>query len=523
MITLRMGCRCPHGVPWFSLAVLAACSGGGSDPTAAPLSTFAVLEVEPQNGAFVADRRAEVRVRFAELIAGMRFEDLTVEDAAGPLLGTANASIDGLSWTWRPHRGLPYGSEIRIRLNPDLRSASGARPPREVLGSFRVIDHVNSREHWLGTKQGGAIAAMAWPSGRMAAANGHDVFELGTPSVFSQLLPVNGEPLSFAADDVDGFTALARDGLSPYLLTTARDSAGGNLVGTTLGAFASTFGRVEHVVNARGDAAIYSYGLAGVDDREGLWLAGANAVAWSPVELAPAGGASLRHLAIDGAGNLFVGFIDGSSGRLQLQRYDHEAGASELFDVAELPDEFAVGAMGYRQARVFWHQRIEVGGGPVHLRLSRLWRDGRLEPSQELHRGAGYLDRAFAMSRDGAAIVVYEDVASRQWYLQRFEADGRVGEPSLVADRPVAPFALGCATRGEAWLVWAQSDGVGQGIVGVRSRPGLAAELPRVLYHGGAETIRDVAVGVEDGGGLVVALSEDVAGPVQQVKAVVWQ
>lgn len=509
--------------PWLVLGCLTACSGGGSRTPTASIPSFAVLEVSPANGALHQGRRTEVRVRFSEPVFELRLDQLTVEDQSGPLPGLLAPGLDGTSWRWTPIRDLPYGSEIRIRLSRDLRSGSGNQPAATEVASFHVQDLVNRAEHGLGTSvEGRPVAAMTWTSGHIAALVEGQVHDLHLGATGPRPLPAVGEPVGFAQDDVGSFVLLSRQGFSPFVLQAVHGSASGGALSSTFPTSPSAFGRTELKLNARGDAAMYSYGLQSAQAEERLMVHASGTTVWSGAELDPAGGFPLRRLAIDGEGNPFVAYVDDNA-RLELQRYDRATNTSAIFDVAELPDEFQVGATGTGEARVFWHTRAAPGNGDVHLRLSRRYRDGQLLAAEELYRGERFADRAFLTTNGGDAVAVIEQPAGQRWSLQRFD-DGRIaGSVDEIAVGIGPIFAIGGATRGEVWFVWVEPDPTGERIVGVRSRPGLAADAPREFYQtaSGSTRIHRLAVAVEDGGRVMVVFTQDHAGPAHRAMAVV--
>lgn len=514
---------------WFTaltLALLPGCSHGGSGTGASQFPAFSVLEVSPPDGATGVPCRAEVSVVFSEPVFGLTLNDITVEDTAGPLGGMLVPGPEARTWRWLPVRDLPRGATLRVRLDADVRSASGARPATTEIASFRVLDHSSRSEYLLGNVIGDHIAALAWPFGQLAAVVGHDYHDLSHAPVVATALPMNGDLEAVASDEVGDFALIARSGNSPFVSEAVHGLSTGNALLTATSIAPAVAGRVELCANARGDFATYIYGIQGEVAYERLLLSPMGSLAWFDLELRAAGLFPLRHIALDGSGNVFAAVVDVGSGRLLLQRHDRQLGTSAEFDVAGLPVEFAVGAMGNGEARVFWKTHVVVGGVEQQVRLCRRFRDGVLLPPQELMRGERVVDLTFRVAQGGAAVAVVRSLDDERWYLQRFEVDGQVGTLRQFRTGALAPaYALALAPRGEAWLVWVETTATGDELRAIRSRVSLEPEQPTVLYRAeqAAGHIHAVAAAVEDAGRVVVVFSEDNVEPQHRVRAIVLQ
>ncbi len=509
------------------LAVAAACSGNHGTAPAATVPAFEVVGFQPADGSVEVDPGADVRITFSELVAGLTVADFTVGDRSGAFAGTLSATPDGRTWSWRPFRELPRGGRIEVRLPAGLVSGTGARLPGARAAAFTIREAAAPVEHGLGLVQPGAIGALAWPLGTRAVGNGDTLFELDRLSVTPWPVPLVGESIGFVSA-ATGFAALGRQGYSGFVLELARGEPG-NTTLATLGVPPCAYGRSELVASPRGDLAVYWYGLLPNQSLEGVWVSRVNSASWTAVALPAAGTYPLRHLAVDGQGNVFVGFVNGLNGRLMLQRHATATGQSEVFDVAELPDSFSMAAAANGDARLVWRESLSVQGTEVLVRKTRRYQRGvGLLPAVELHRGGNWIDHSFAMASSGAAVVVGREPTGggveRLW-LQRIEVDGSFAAPELLREGPaLAVSSLAISPRGEAWFGFVQPDAVNRdALVLVRSRPGADLDPARTLFTADDPTLRlrKPSVAVDESGRGVVAFTVGQSGAPESLRALV--
>lgn len=519
-------------VPVFAaaFAALAACSGGsGSGPVAPAL---VVVDVVPPDGAIDVDPQAEVRVRFAELVAGPLDLALEVADAAGPLPGRLDASPDGKVWRWRPLHDLPRGGRLTVRVVAGLVAGSGARLPADRTAAFTVRDHVAANTFALGSAQPGELAALAWRDGRCAVANGTALEEIGAAGRTPSVVPVAGVTAAWAPTGNSAYAVLALQGAGPYALAALRGAPGAAPFTAVVDTLPGAALRTELAASRGGDLAAYCYcTLPGGAVQERLWWSRRGTVDWQSVALPPAGSSPLRHLAVAGTGDLFAAYVDGATGRLVLFRRAAATGAGETLDVAELPDSFAAGADG-QGALVAYRATQNEAGAEVRVLLARRWRPGSgLSAPFELWRGADWTQGPMAVADSGAAAITLRDLptptSDERWQVLRLEADGSRGAPATVyAGSPTSAHALTIAPRGEAWLALVcPGDGGRDALLVARSRPGAAPDADRTLYNAPAlaQRLRRPSAAVGDGGQFVVAFTEDQVGGSPLVRAVVLE
>lgn len=502
----------------FSLLLLL-CACSGNHPVA-PAATvpLPVLAVAPRDGAEAVEPRAEVTATFGLPAYGITFDDFTVDDGAGPLPGQIDVSVDGRTWRWRPFRDLPRGGRMRVRLAAGILGQGGARLLADFTSAFTVREGAVT-EHALGNAAGAAPRAWCSPNGGLQVAGGTALHEITAGSTGSLSLPATGELEGLGGDAAGGCVVLFRRGLSPFVLEAVQCPRGGPARPALVAAPAGAYLRSEFAVGARGGAVAYWHGLQAGQVREGLHVLRPGTTSWLEVPLVAAGAQPLRHLAIDGDGNVFAGHVDGLLGRLAVQRWDVATGASEVHDVAELPDDFAIGAAVDGSALVAYAATGSTGGATERVRWCRRYVPGTgFGPAVVTHRGADWADQLRAFAADGSAVFVLREPSALGWQaqrllVQRFEADGSAGTPELVRDGPVLALqALAISPRGAAWYLFVAADAQGRdAITGAPSRPGTGLGAPRTLYTSPLPSLRIRALGaaLDEGGRMVVAFHVD--------------
>jgi hypothetical protein len=505
-----------------AFAGLFGCSGSGGATPAAQVPGLEVETISPVSGAELQDPRTAVLVTFREPVGHVAPEQFVVDDGAGPLPGSIEGSVDGRTWHWQPFRDLPRGGRITVRIAAGLTAGSGARLAADHVASFTVREPQVSAEHPLGPAAAGKLAALAWPVGFRAVANGSTLYTLDATGPIAWPVPTTGQTVAWAADATGGFAALVHDTAGPTL-QLVRGSLGTGMVTTTLGSPAGAFGRVELAASARGDLGAYFYGIEPTQGRDVLWASTSGAAAWRALPLPALGPFPLRRIAIDGAGNVFVACWDAGAGQLFVERHEAATGGVQRHAVCPLPDSFAFGAQANGDARFVWRQSVVVGGVEQRIRWSRRFRAGAgFDAPVEVHRGAAWADHS-AIAADGGAFVAIArepiGAATERLQVQRLEADGRIGVPTTIYEgAPLAVHTLAVAPRGEAWFLFVGADAAGNDrIVRVRCRPGALPDAAEAVYTSPAPSYRlnRLAAALDDSGRAVVAFTA--AGPTGQV------
>lgn len=508
----RLAAYSALGVLLF-LVPASGCSNRGGAPVTPPVKpvpVLAVQAVDPAPGATAVDRQRVPAVTFAEPVSSLS-DEITIEDGAGAMASYLEPNLDGTTWRVHPVRPLPYGATVRVRVRAGTRAISGAVLPTDAVAAFTVVDSAVGMQVHQGPGELSFLRALLWTNGLGGIVNGDTLVRTDVPNAFG--MPVFGDVVAVAQDQIGAIVGLTRQGLSPFLIGGFRGDFNG-VLGDTVALAPAAFGRCELTVNARGDAVAYCTGTLANGVYESLWAQRPGVSGWTPVQLAPGGTFPLRRLAIDGFGNPFVLWLDDGTGRLKLQRTDLQALPAAMFDVAGLPMDYQVAAQGNGDCRVFWHDRLQQNGQDVHVRYQRRYTyEQGLGPLVELTRGEAFVDRAFASCDTGAAVVVFERPAHGEVFLQRFEASGAVGAPVAIgASGLPLVHALAMSQRGYAVLAFVAEDPVhGDRVNVVVSRPGEAAVSARVAYSVGVETahVRKVGAAIDDLGRVLVAVVEE--------------
>lgn len=446
---------------------------------------------------------APVRVTFSEALPDLTALDLWVADGAGPLPGTLTTADNGTTWVWSSVRPLPLGATLEVRMDAATSAPSGARPDRELLSTFTVVEPTPT-VYELDATADPDVQAWSWSVAAPVVLNGGRVLSAVGAGVVA-MLPAPGSPIAAARDDLGGWVAAVE---ANQRVLALRALANGPIAVTDLGPTDGALGVASLAVNRRGDAMLYTYRPGFATPTEALFQFEARANAWQPVAPTPTTLVTARQLDIDGVGNAWVGFVDDGSGRLMIQRVDAATGASENIAISDrLPGRYWVAAADSGDHQVIWDEPVPASGDWVrHLRVSR---QGVLQPTVEFGRGPRLEVRAFASPPTGSAILVFE--GPNGWSMERHELDGSPIQQALVAAEAPERFELCAATRGEAWLVFVGTIDGQRGIYGVRSAIGRAIAAPRLLVASD-NPIEGLSPDIDDGGRLVAAFTERING-----------
>lgn len=506
----------PRSAVLSVLFALAACANSGSDVVTPPVQqgpALLITDTSPGQGELGVSPSELVTVTFAEPVSSLS-DEIALEDGAGVIGSYLEPNLDGTVWRVHPVQPLPLGALVGIRVRAGTRAVSGARLPADVVRTFTVRDTQIGAAIHRGPGEASFARAMLWNSGPGVVLSGATFVRIDEANTFQ--MPVSGDVIGAAQDQIGAFVALTRSGLSPFLVEGLRGAVGGSLLTGSIVLAPAAYGRCELAVNARGDAVAYCFGTQSSGIYESLWAQRPGVSGWYPVDLVAGGSYPLRRVGVDGFGNPFVVWLDDATGRLRLQRTDLQFLPAQTFDVAGMPIDYQVAAQGNGDCRVLWTDRQLQNGQDVQIRYARRYTfEQGLGPTIELTRGEPWTDRAFAACDTGAAVAVFERPLYGDVFLQRFEADGAVGEPILVADAGLPlVHSLAMSQRGYAVLAFVVPDPIfGDQVRVVVSRPGEAMALPRIVYTVDLESthVLKVNAAIDDRGRVLLAIVE--AGP----------
>lgn len=500
------------------LAGLVGCSSGssGNDPEIIvdpPGLELVVVDVQPSTGAASVDPNAEVTVTFNLPVDELPAAAWVMQHGAATLPGTLEASVDGLTWTWRPDVQMPHGANATLRVASGIRSRDGIQLATVLESAFQVREVITEASYQMPT---GPSKVLIWPNGRRAATTGNRCHEV----VFGQLVE---RPFLFQEDDVpygDGsfVTRVGTPGNGQLWLARRNLDGSEQLI-----PLPSPWMRLTSV-NTSGDA-VFAYRQPVVAATPWLLFrlpVGAQVFEWLGTANAP--GTSRFEPVIGEDGTIYAGYRDATTGQPTLMKVPANSTTPEIYAASEPQGvgDVLCGVAADGVATLVWMS------GDDGLRAATLETGGALTPLAnrlELDSPEGEVTLTLEVARSGSAIVQINTQIGSPVFVSfddvvRLERAGWVGFPQRYGNtQPNAtePRTHFNAASGEWWVV--RGGGTLGTLERLRSRPGEGLGEPALIYQSplAGQIISWIDYGFDEYGRALLTLTEFYPGAQQLV------